>query len=124
MKLPSRLACLTVFGALVMTSGIYRKLSRPEGWPAFWFGVVVGAGVLLGAWLIRCGKPAIGYFLGVLGLSLVVGWFGYECFIKKPWAAVEPRPLAELALGVLITVLLLMPRRTAAKNARFEAGSE
>ena len=42
MKLPSRLACLTVFGTLVMLSGIYRKLSRPEGWPAFWFGVVVG----------------------------------------------------------------------------------
>lgn len=112
MKLPSRFACLCVFGALVMTSGIYRKLSRPEGWPAFWFGVVVGTVVLLGAWLIRRGKPALGYFLSALGLAFVVGWFGYECFIKKPWAEVEPRPLAELALGVVISVLLLVPRRT------------
>ncbi|MCH2101346.1 MAG: hypothetical protein MK209_05450 [Planctomycetes bacterium] len=109
-RLPSRLAVLTVFGALVVVSGVYRKLSGPGGWPAFWFGVIDGSIVLLGVWGIRRGLIKLGYFLGLTGLAFVVGWFGYECLIKKPWAEVEWRPLTELIVGVLATALLAMPR--------------
>lgn len=109
-RLPSRLAVLTAFGALVVISGVYRKLSGPEGWPAFWFGVVDGSIILLGAFGIRRGFVRLGYLLGLTGLAFVIGWFGYECLIKKPWAEVEWRPLTELILGVLVAILLAMPR--------------
>jgi hypothetical protein len=113
MTLPSRHALITVFGALVLISGVYRKLSAPEGWPAFWFGVVVGSGMLLGSWLIHRGWVRLGFGLGWIGLGFVVGWFGYECLIKKPWAEVEWRPLTELILGTLTMLLMVWPRREA-----------
>jgi len=96
---------------MVMTSGIYRKLSRPEGWPAFWFGAVVGAVALIAALMVAKSWRVLGYLLGATALAFVVGWFGFECFIKKPWAEVEPRPLAVLALGVVTSVLLVLPRK-------------
>ena len=111
MKLPSRLRVLTTFGALVVISGVYRKLSGPEGWPAFWFGVVDGSIMLLGAALVRARRPRAGYLIGGTALAFVVGWFGYECLIKKPWAEVEWRPLTELILGTVAAVLLLLPRK-------------
>lgn len=109
-RLPSRLALLTVFGALVLISGVYRKLSGPEGWPAFWFGVADGSIVLLGALCLRRGMRIVGYTLGLTGLAFVIGWFGYECLIKKPWAEVEWRPLTELIVGVGTAILLALPR--------------
>ena len=109
-RLPSRLAILTTFGALVVISGVYRKLSGPEGWPAFWFGVVDGSIVLLGTGAIRRGLVKLGFFLGLTGLAFVIGWFGYECLIKKPWAEVEWRPLTELIVGVVTAILLALPR--------------
>lgn len=112
-RLPSRAALLAFFGAMVATSGIYRKLSRPEGWPAFWFGVVVGATAVFAALLVAKRQRLAGYTLGVVALAFVVGWFGYECFIKKPWAEVEARPLAVLALGILTSIALVLPRRPA-----------
>lgn len=110
-RLPSRLALLTAFGALVVISGVYRKLSGPDGWPAFWFGVVDGSIVLLGAFCIRRGFRRVGFTLGLTGLAFVIGWFGYECLFKKPWAEVEWRPLTELIVGVTTAVLLALPRR-------------
>ena len=114
---PSRLAILTVFGALVVISGFYRKVSGPEGWPAFWFGVVDGSIVLLGALAIRRGLVKLGYFLGLTGLAFVIGWFGYECLIKKPWAEVEWRPLTELIVGVVTAILLALPRGSRAVSS-------
>ena len=111
MRLPSRLFLVTLFGSLVLISGVYRKLSAPAGWPAFWFGVVTGLGILLGALLIRRGWKLVGYGLAWIGLAFVIGWFGYECLFKKPWSEVEWRPLTELIVGVVTALLLLAPRK-------------
>ena len=118
-RFPSRLAILTAFGALVVISGVYRKLSGPEGWPAFWFGVVDGSVVLLGALAIGRGFVRIGYFLGLVGLAFVIGWFGYECLIKKPWAEVEWRPLTELIVGIVTAILLALPRGRTTRGAPY-----
>lgn len=89
-----------VYGLVVVGSGGYRYLSRPNGEKGLYFGLVMGAVALAAAWLIRSGRSRGGHAAGFFSLLFVTGWFVYES-LWKDGGSHELRLLLVAALGLV-----------------------
>jgi len=71
-----------VYGAVLIASGCYRFVSRPDGEKGLYFGLAMGAFALAAGLLIHRGRWRIGHALGFLSVVCVTGWFVYEGLIR------------------------------------------
>ena len=71
-----------IYGLVVIASGCYRYLSRPEGEKGLAFGLAMGALAIAAAALLRSGHLRAGHAAGFCSLTLVTGWFLFESLIK------------------------------------------
>ena len=108
MKFLTRSSVALIYGLLVIGSGVWRYLERPDGEKGLWFGVVMGAIALVASFCFRINRTAAGWATIWLSILFVGGWFIYEALIKKGFSVAEPRMLAIIGLTVVTAIYFLI----------------
>lgn len=72
-----------IYGLVVIASGCYRYLSRPDGEKGLYFGLVMGTASIAAAALLRSGRSRSGHAAGFFSLIFVTSWFLFESLIKN-----------------------------------------
>lgn len=103
-----------VFGVAVIVSGLVRYLTTPAGQNGLYFGLVMGGLALLGAFLALLNLRLVGKIVGLLAVSFVLLWFGYDMYrdlaAKFVLGPDELRKAAVIALGAVTAVFVVRDR--------------
>ena len=109
MKTRIRSFALTVFGAAVIASGVFRFAFFEGGEKGLSFGLVMGGLALFGSWLAARGRLLPGLMIGAAAMAFVAGWFAYECFVIKGVATADRRQLIVLAVTIVTASIVARP---------------
>jgi hypothetical protein len=93
-----------VYGLIVIASGCYRYLSKPDGESGLYFGLVMGGAALAAGALLRSGRSRSGHAAGFFSLIFVTGWFVYESMFQNGGTH-EPRLMIVAAISLVQTAI-------------------
>lgn len=108
MNMLNRSTVAMIYGLLVIGSGLWRYLERPDGEKGLWFGVVMGSIALIAAVCFRLNRSTVAWSAILVSILFVGSWFVYEALIKKGFAVAEPRMLAIIGLTVVTAIYFLI----------------
>lgn len=113
---------LTIFGLVVIGSGLFRYLSTTGGENGLYFGLVMGGLVLLGALLLGVGQRLAGSLVGAVAIALVLMWFSYDMYrdvvATQTVGSAEIRKSIVLVVGVAAAIVLFLPSKQAVSPQR------
>lgn len=118
----SRVSSITIslYGAVVVASGIWRVVSAEGGSTGLWFGLVMGSFAWLSGVLYWNDKRQWANAMAFCCIAVVGGWFGYESFLKKGYPHAEIRQLVVIILSVVTLVVLCWLATKSTSNASSE----